>query len=247
MGGGTTTRQTSGLNNKELNQAVSTIGILLDAQLGKGSAVFGQSMYPGLSSQTQGAADALVNNPLNSGYSSAIGNTMGEFGAIASGQRFGMNDPGYATLRQKAIDDTLTNVGQSFTNSGRFGGGSYLQSAGEGVGNAISGMDYANYQNDIARQQQAAQMLPGLYSAGSLPTQAALQAGQIYDADALAKRAAEADLFDRTNNAGWNTLQRGASVLSGTAPSAGTTSTTSQQVPWYYSALGLGAGLASFL
>lgn len=247
MGGGTTTTQTSGLNNKELNQAVSTIGSQLNTQLGQGSAVFNQSMYPGLSSQTQGAADALVNNPLNSGYSSAIGNTMGEFGAIASGQRMGMNDPGYAALRQGLMDDVTAKTNASFQNAGLFGADSNRAQLSDNLVSSLGGLDYQNYQNDIARQQQAAQMLPGLYSAGSLPTQAALQAGQIYDADALATRAGQADLFDRTNNAGWNTLQRGASVLSGTAPSAGTTSTTSQQVPWYMSALGAGAGLASFL
>lgn len=247
MGGGTTTTQTSGLNNKELNQAVSTIGSQLNTQLGKGSAVFDQSMYPGLSSQTQGAADALVNNPLNSGYSSAIGNTLGEFGAIASGQRMGTNAPGYAALRQGLMDDVTAKTNASFQNAGLFGADTNRAQLAENLVSSLGGLDYSNYQNDLARQQQAAQMLPGLYSAGSLPTQAALQAGQIYDADALAARAAEADLFDRMNNAGWNTLQRGTSILSGAAPSAGMTSTSSQQIPWYMTALGIGSGLASFL
>lgn len=251
MGGttSTTNTSTSGMNNAELNSAVSTIGSQLNTQLGKGSAVFGQSMYPGLSTQTQNAANNLTNNPMNAGYSSAVGDTMGEMGAIASGQRFGNNDPSYARMRQSLMDDAVKNVGSAFTSSGRFGGGSYVDTATNSAFDAAAGLDVQNRQSDIARQQFATQALPGLYSASTLPTQAALQAGQIYDADALARRSAEADLYDRTNNAGWNTLQRGATVLAGTAPSAGTTSTNtqSQQVPWYMSALGVGAGLASFL
>lgn len=251
MGGQTTntTTSTSGMNNAALNNAVSTIGNQLNTQLGKGSAVFNQSLYPGLSTQTQGAANSLYNNPLNSQYSGAIGDTMGEMSAIAAGDRFGSNDPSYALMRQNLMDDAVKSVGTQFTTSGRFGGGSYIKDATKSAFDAAAGLDVANRQSDIARQQFATQALPGLYSASSLPAQAQLQAGQIYDADALARRNAEADLFDRTNNAGWNTLQRGASILAGTAPSAGTTTTNtqSQQVPWWQTGLGIGAGLMSFL
>lgn len=254
--GGTTTNtttnsSTSGLNNAALNNAVTTIGNQLNTQLGAGSKVFDKSMYPGISSQTQNAANSLYYNPMNSGYSQAVGDTMGEMGAIASGQRFGTNDPSYALMRQNLMDDAVKSVGSAFTSSGRFGGGSYIDTATNSAFDAAAGLDVANRQSDIARQQFATQALPGLYSAGTLPMQAQLQAGQIYDADALATRSAEADLFDRTQNAGWNTLQRGATVLAGTAPSAGTTatntSTQSQNVPWWQTGLGIGAGLLSFL
>jgi hypothetical protein len=251
MGGttSTTNTSTSGMNNAALNSAVTTIGNQLNTQLGAGSKVFEKSMYPGISSQTSNAANSLYSNPMNAGFSQSVGDTMGEMGAIASGQRFGNNDPSYALMRQNLMDDAVKNVGSAFTSSGRFGGGSYVDTATDSAFNAAAGLDVQNRQSDIARQQFATQALPGLYSAGTLPMQAQLQAGQIFDADALATRSGEADLYDRTNNAGWNTLQRGSTVLAGTAPSAGTTSsnTTSQQVPWYMSALGIGAGLASFI
>lgn len=251
MGGTTTTTNTStsGMNNAALNNAVTTIGNQLNTQLGDGSKVFSQSLYPGLSSTTQNAAGALANNPNNSLYSGAIGNTMGEMGQVAAGNRFGNNDPSYALMRQNLMDDAVKSVGSSFTNSGRYGGGSYVDAATTSAFNAAAGLDVANRQSDIQRQQFATQALPGLYSASSLPAQAQLQAGQIYDADALAARSAEADLFDRTNNAGWNTLQRGASVLAGTAPAAGTSNveTSSKQVPWYMSALGLGTGILGMM
>jgi hypothetical protein len=251
MGGttSTTNTSTSGMNNAALNSAVTTIGNQLNTQLGAGSKVFDKSMYPGISSTTQGAAGSLANNPNNSLYAGAVGDTMGEMGAIASGQRFGNNDPSYALMRQNLMDDAVKSVGSQFTAAGRFGGGSYIDDATKSAFNAAAGLDVANRQSDIQRQQFATQALPGLYSASSLPAQAQLQAGQIYDADALATRSAEADLFDRTNNAGWNTLQRGATVLAGTAPSAGTTSTNtqSQNIPWWQTGLGIGAGLMSFL
>lgn len=250
MGGTTTTNtSTSGMNNAALNTAVSTIGNQLNTQLGAGSKVFDQSLYPGLSTQTQGAANSLYNNPLNSQYSGAIGDTMTEMGAVASGQRMGINDPNYAAVRGRLADDITSRTNASFQNAGLFGADSNRTQLADDLSSGLGQMDLARLGQDEARMSQAAGMLPGLYSASSLPAQAQLQAGQIYDADALARRSAEADLFDRTNNAGWNTLQRGASILAGTAPSAGTTTTntSSQQVPWWQSAMGVGAGLMSFL
>lgn len=251
MGGTTTTTtaQESGLKNPAMDAAATTIGNQLNTQLSRGVTPYTGSMAPNLSSQTQAGVSGLANNPANSAYSGAISNTIGDFGVIASGQRMGMNDPGYATLRAKAADDAATAANATFTNSGRFGGGSHRQGLGEGIGNAIAGMDYANYQNDQQRQMQAAGMLPGLYQGSMLPANAQLQAGQIVDANNLMQAQDAARIFDATNNAGWNTLQRGGAIFSGTAPVSGTTGTTTQstQQPWWAAPLGIGAGIASFL
>lgn len=244
MGGGGTETQTttSGLSNPQLNKAVSTIGSQLNTQLSKGVAPFGQSLYPGLSGQTQQGVAGLANNPNNAAYGSAVGNTIKDFGAIASGQRFGMNDPGYATLRQNAINDATTGVASSFLTDGRFGSSVMGDAAGEAIAGTIAGLDYANFQNDQQRQLQAAGMLPGLYQGSQLPAMGQLAAGQIKDADMLAARQGEADLFDRTKNAGWNTLATASQVLAGTAPGAGTTSSvTTPTAPWWQQALGAGA------
>ncbi len=74
---------------------------------------------------------------------------------VATGGAFGTNDPGFAALRSKAGDDALRTVNAAFNSNGRFGGDSNIKTAGEGVGNALAGLDYQNFQNDIARQQQA--------------------------------------------------------------------------------------------
>lgn len=242
-GGGTeTTTQTSGLANKQLDTAVSTIGSKLNTALGTGQKVYGESLVPNLSSQTQAGIGALTNNPNNATYGSAISNTMNDFGAIASGQRFGMNDPGYAALRNNVIDDVTTASNATFQGSGRFGSESHRENFNEGLGNALAGMDYANFSNDQQRQMQAAGMLPGLYTASNMPASAQLQAGQIQDTWNTAQVQDKARLFDAQNNAQWNDLSRATGILAASAPSAGTTtSTTTPTAPWWQQMLGAGA------
>lgn len=245
-GGGTeTSTQTSGLSNQAMNDAATTIGNQLNSALKGGVKPNTTSMVPALSSQTQQGIYGLVNNPNNAAFGGAIGGALGDFGAIASGQRFGMNDPGFAALRSGLIDDVTESTNAAFNASGRFGGGSNVQSLSQGLTNGLAGLDYANYQNDQQRQMTAAGMLPGLYQASMLPASASLQAGQITDAYNTAKAQDDARIWDATNNADWNTLQRGGAIFSGTAPVAGTTQTNTQPTaPWWQTALGLGIGAA---
>jgi hypothetical protein len=100
----------------------------------------------------------------------------------------------------------------------------------------VAGLDYSNFQNDQQRQMAAAGMLPGLFNASMAPSAAIGSVGAAQDADALARRQGEADLFTRTNDAKWGQLAKASSVLGGTAPFGGTTS--EQQVPWWAAALG---------
>lgn len=249
--GGTTNTTTQQSSTAPANPAVTATQTQLltglqNAYAG-GMKVFDKSLYAGTGQNTQAGWDATLAAARNPNYSNAVNSTMDDFGAVASGQRFGMNDPGYAQLRQKAASDALTSVGKSFGASGRFGGGSYLQSAGEGVGNAIAGLDYANYQNDIARQQQAAQMLPGLYQASLAPGATIGAVGGAQDADAQARLAAENDLFRRQNDPQWDALARSSSILAGTAPVGGmntTNTTTSPSTPWWQTAGAIGLGAA---
>lgn len=242
-GGGTeTTTQTTGLSNPAMDAAATTIGNQLNTQLSAGVKPYTGSMVPGMSSQTTAGVNSLTNNPNNSAFSGAMGSTIGDFGAIASGQRFGTDDPGYAAMRAKAGDDTLRDVNSMFTSSGRFGSGSHVGTATEALGSVNAGMDYQNFQNDQQRQMQAASMLPSLYQGSQLPGQAQLQAGQTMDAYNAAKAQDAARIFDETNNQGWNTLQRGSAVFSGTAPVSGTTQTNTQPAtPWWQQVLGAGA------
>jgi|SRR6478735_5289998 len=237
MGGQTTntTTQQSGLSNPQMDAAASTLGSMLNTQLQAGVRPYTGSLAPGLSAQTQAGVNSLYANPNNAAYGAGISNAIGQQAQIAAGN-FGA-DP----TRARLVDDVSTNTNAILQGSGRFGSGSHENALIDNVGSSLAQYDYG-------RQQQAIQNLPGLYQASMLPAGAQLQAGQIMDAQALAQAQDAERIFDATNNAGWNTLQRGGSIFSGTAPVSGTTSTStsSQQVPWWSSALGIGAGLASF-
>lgn len=243
MGGTVQTQQTSSNpTNPDVQPTVSQLLKGLQGATSSGTKVFGQTLYPGLSSTTQGGLNSLVSGANPAGYQSSIGGAISDFGDVAAGNRFGTNDPGYQALRAKAGEDTLRDVNALFTGSGRFGSGSHVKNATESLGNVYAGMDYQNFQNDQARQMAAAGMLPQLQQAYQLPAQTQLQAGQIMDADALARRQAENDLFRRQSDAPWDTLAKGSSILAGTAPYGGQTQST--EVPWWAAGLGIGTGLA---
>jgi hypothetical protein len=238
MGGQTTntTTQESGLSNPAMQAAATTIGNQLNTQLAGGVRPFTGSLAPELSSQTMAGVNGLTNNPNNATYGAGIGNAISQQSQIAAGN-FGA-DP----TRARLIDDVSTNTNAILQGSGRFGSGSHENALIDNVGGSLAQYDYG-------RQQQAIQNLPGLYQASMLPAGAQLQGGQIMDAQALAKANEAARLFDVTNNAGWNTLQRGASIFAGSAPVSGTTQTGTQTTtqPWWAAPLGIGAGIASFL
>ena len=234
MGGGTnTTTQTSGLSNPAMNAAATTIGNQLNTQLATGVRPFTGSLAPDLSSATMGGVNALTNNPNNAAYGQGITNAIGQQAQIAAGN-FG-NDP----TRQRLIDDVSTNTNAVLQGSGRFGSGSHENALIDQVGGSLAQYDYG-------RQQQAIANLPTLYQSSMLPATAQLQGGQILDAQALAKAQDAERLFDQSANAGWNNLQRGASIFSGSAPASGTTQTnTSPATPWWQSLAGGAIGIGS--
>lgn len=80
---------------------------------------------------------------------------------VAKGGAFGQNAPGYARLRQDALDDALGGVGSAFLTNGRFGSNVMGDAAGEAATGVLAGMDYQNYQNDIGRQERALGAIEG--------------------------------------------------------------------------------------
>lgn len=242
-GGGTeTTTQTSAPANPAVEATTTKLLTNLQGQIDRGSSVYGQTLNPGAGQTTQNAWASSLSAASNPAYSAGVSGATSDFADIAAGNRFGTNDPGYAAMRAKVADDVGTASNALFTTSGRFGSGSHANDFSEGMTNALSGMDYQNFQNDQQRQMQAAGMLPGLYSAGMAPSAAMGAIGAEQDANALTMRQGEADLFNRQNNRGMNDLSWASSVLAGTAPSGGTTQTTTQPAtPWWQSMLGAGA------
>jgi hypothetical protein len=219
MGGNVDTgTQTSGLTIPEMKAAAGTIGNQLNTQLQSGVKPYTESMVPNLSGQTTAGLSGLTNNPNNSIFSSGVSGTLGQQAQLAQGN-FGA-DP----VRSRLIDDTATAVNASLQGSGRYGSGSHKQALVDQIGNSLGSYDNA-------RQQQAIGNLGALYGMSNMPASANLQAGQIMDQWNAAKAEDNARIFDATQNAGWNTLQRGSSIFAGTAPVSGTTTTQSQ--PWW--------------
>lgn len=245
MSGDTQKTSTStGSSNPAITSLVSNLAGKTNTALNAGPHVFGQSLYGGVGDTTKNSWASALGAAGNQNYSNGVNGAISSFADTAAGKNFGTNDPGYATLRAKAGNDALTSVNSSFNNSGMFGSDGNQRMAGEGVTNALAGMDYTNYQNDIQRQQQAAGMLPALYQAGQMPgaTQGAVGAAQ--DANSQAALLGQNDLFRRTNDAQLNHLAQTTSILGGQAGAAGnTTTTTSPTPPWWQSALGLGVSL----
>ena len=279
MGGGntTTTTQESGLKNPAMDAAATTIGNQLNSALSSGVRADTTNRVPGLSGQTQQGINSIFSAAGNTGGLNAANgwlqgtiNSGGYNPALSQAQQgtqsyldaASATSPTFRAQKQQLIDDVTASTNAAFNASGRFGGGSNVDSLAEGLSAGLIGLesDRLNRQltgsNALANIGQtamgnaagAAGMAPGLLQAGLLPGQAMLAAGQIQDANAAAQAQDQARIWDAVNNQNWNTLQRGGSIFAGTAPVSGTVGTTTQttQTPWWQSALGFGAGLASF-
>lgn len=243
-GGSNQTTTTTGSASPQVTSTTNDLLSRLTSQVGQGTAVYNNSLYPGAGQTTQNSWAGLLSASNNPAFSAGVKGATSDFADIAAGNQFGTNDPGYAALRAGLADDVTDQVNATLQGSGRFGSGSHAGTLTRELTSSLGGLDYANYQNDVARQERAAAMLPQLYSAGLMPASVVGQVGAAQDADSLAQRQAANDLFRRQNDAGWDTLARASSILNGTAGSAGTTTTQSTpQSPWWMSALGLGAAL----
>jgi hypothetical protein len=191
---------------------------------------------PTLSRILQGVRSNVDNNPTtqpmtekgwysqlsaaqNPAYAAGVNGATADFADAAAGNQYGANDAAYAKLS----DNTLRDVNSMFTNSGRFGSGSHVETAV----NAMGDVNNANIAADRQWQTQAASALPGLFSAGQAPGQVQQSVGQAQQAQP------------------WYNLGQASSVLSGTANTGGNTM-TQPGTPWWQSAAGLGiAGLGA--
>lgn len=190
-------------------------------------------------------------------------NIGGQYGQLSDAYSAG--SPGMSQLRNKLQDDTLTGVNSIFGGSGRLGSGQHISSASEGLGNALAGFDYANYQNDINNRyrsldSQAGQAntafgmeqqgvantagamaaLPQLYQTAQMPGQTLGSVGAAQDADKQANLLGRHDLFRRQQDAKVDLLAKLSSILSGTAGAGGTTTTNTEPgTPWWQTGISL--------
>lgn len=165
---------------------------------------------------------SAANNP---DYARGVAGSTKELADIASGSRFGMNDPGYASLRAGALDDAMTGVASSFLTDGRFGSSVMGDAAGKAATETLAGLDYGNFLNDQQRQMQAISALPSAFAMGQAP-------GAVQEAVGNAQQRAP-----------WTNLGLSSSILAGTAGAGGTT-TTQPGAPWWQAPVAIGGTLA---
>lgn len=215
-GGGTeTSTQTSAPANPDVSPTLSKLLKGVQSTYGASTAAGNPAaLTSGWASQLGAAA--------NPDYARGVAGSTRELADIASGNRFGMDDPGYAALRQGALDDAMTGVGSSFLTDGRFGSSVMGDAAGKAATQTLAGLDYANHQADQQRQMQAISALPGAFAAGQAPGSVQASVGQ------------------QQQQAPWWNLGQASSILAGTSGAGGTTSTMTQPAtPWWQSAIGL--------
>lgn len=230
------------------------VGQLSD-QLDQPAPFFNKSMFTGAGGGTRDAwrrgsaqATALDNS---GGFGSGQRGAMDAFGGLDQGYAdlsgaYDQDAPGYARMRQNLMDDAVKNVGAGFTQSGRFGGGSYIDTATEGALDAIAPLDYQNFQNGVNNKYRSldsrAGVQSGLFGMGqqALDNETAALGrlgaiGSAQDANAQGARLGEADLYDRRNNGALDRLLKIGSGFGGSAVDA------ANEAPWWQQILGFGA------
>lgn len=78
------------------------------------------------------------------------------------GRAYDPNSDAYQTLRSNLSDKTLTDVASLFASNGRYGSDIMSESAAEGLGTALAGLDYSNMQNDVNNRYRSADSRAGV-------------------------------------------------------------------------------------
>lgn len=227
----TTTQQVMP-SNPDVNPTLSALlkGVQSEYAAAPKGFYVNKPLYAGTGAATDNALSSMLSGANDPMYSGAFRDTFSDMADTAAGNKFGMDDPGYAALRSKLGNDVTTANLSAFNNSGLFGSDSNRQQLTDDLAGALGGLDYQNFQNDIARQERAQAGLAGAFQNTGLPASRALQVGQLMDQDAQAALMADADLQQRRFNAPTDYLAKLSSILTGNAQAGGTSSSTTSPV-----------------
>jgi hypothetical protein len=245
--GGTFGKQLEGYLNTPApgfsNDSQTAITQMRDtANLGQWSDNFGKAF--------RGAGDLIGQGGLTPGMNQSIGyadDAAKDYASMADAFGTPGGEPGYQTLRNKLSDDVTTQNLSAFNNSGMFGSDDNRSSLAEGLGNALGGLDYQNYQQGIQNRmgalqgqlgasgqgfgqrqqgivntQTASSMLPSLYAGTLMPSQTLMDIG---------------NLQQQNQNKDYNRFQELLSAFTGSSGNPG----MEEQPDWWQVLLG-GAG-----
>ena len=248
----TTNVQSTAPSNPDVNPTLSQIlkSVQSNLSANPNGVNVDTNLYAGQGSTTNNALSQMLSGSQNPQYGQAFQNTFNDVSNTAAGNKFGMNDPGYAELRNNLQNDVTTANLSAFNNSGLFGSDSNRSQLTKDLTSSLGGLDYQNFQSDIARQQAAQAAQAGAYQNTFLPQQTALGVGQMQDADRQAQLQAQYEQQTRAAQAPTDYLAKLSSLLAGNAATGGSTSTGSTTTPIQQPSplqllLGGGLGLAS--
>lgn len=148
---------------------------------------YNKSLYTGMGDTTREGMGGLLDVARDPAYSGYLSGAMDSLGAAASGNF--ADDP----VRDRLRSDVMADVGSQFTSTGRFGGGSHVDTATDRMVSSLGA-----YDNN--RQMSALAALPGIYQGLLQPSQTILGVGQAFDQDAQAQRLGDYELFQRRSD-----------------------------------------------
>lgn len=173
----------------------------LDAAYKQGPQVNPISSYTPFSSETTG----LINNA--QADNAAIRN--GLVGDVAAGNWLSGGNPFFEKALSDSLDNTMTSVNSLFNNSGRFGGGSHVDTLANSLGTVENNARLGNFENEYNRMLQGQQQLAASNSD-------ALGYSGLIDSKAAEKTAADQAMWEATHNAPFNHIQKYLALQQGT-------------------------------
>lgn len=132
---------------------------------------------------------------------------------MASGSMLGQGNPYLNGALASTRENILKDVGAQFTNSGRFGGGSYVNTAVDTLANAENNARFGQYNNDVS------QML-GAQTALNNATATGLGYSNLFDQKAQELNKSNQASWDRQYMAPYNRITQTLGALHGQAQNA---------------------------
>lgn len=192
--------------------------------------------YAGMSPVSQTALEGITQrglegSPLNKASSSYLQDVLG-------GKYLNQQSPGWDAVANAA----RSGADSTYAGLGRYGSGAHDTA----VAQAVGGLQYQDYANQLGRMDQAAALAPQVAGQDFIDLNAVNQAGQQYQGELQNQINADLQRYNYQQNAPYANLQDFGSII-GQNYGGGSQQTISpnQQTPWWQQALGGGLALGS--
>lgn len=175
---------------------------------------------------------------------SAVGNAAQQYGTnVLQGGYLGLN-PYQQQVNQSIYASTIPAVDAQFSLGGRYGSGAQSGTLGTAIANQIAPLEYQNYQQERANQQQMAGMAPSLGAQDWTDIQGLMGVGSAQDQLAQQQIGANVNEWNYNQNLAQNKLAQFAQLMGGLPFGQTTTQQTTPAGTDFGSILGkIGGGI----